>query len=72
MHVPLQMAARIFVRSLRLRGIAEWRQYCKGELREKGTKPEDIPSTPERTYKDQGWASYGDWLGTGRRKRGSG
>jgi hypothetical protein len=29
-----------------------------------GQKPEDIPSNPERAYKNQ-WTSWGDFLGTG-------
>ena len=39
----------------------EWSEYCKT-----GNKPDDIPSTPSRTYKDHGWISLGDWLGTER------
>jgi hypothetical protein len=27
--------------------------------------PADIPSNPNNTYSNQGWAGYGDWLGTG-------
>jgi hypothetical protein len=27
--------------------------------------PKDIPSKPNRTFKDKGWKSLGDWLGTG-------
>ena len=49
------------VRSLKLKSIAEWRKYCKS-----GRKPRDIPSTPDKKYKDQGWISFGNWLGTAR------
>ena len=28
-------------------------------------KPIDIPANPYETYKDKGWKSLGDWLGTG-------
>lgn len=28
--------------------------------------PEDIPSNPNRTYKNQGWISWGHFFGTGR------
>jgi hypothetical protein len=38
----------------------EWRDYCKS-----GQKPEDIPSNPDKTYKQEGWKGFGDWLGTG-------
>ena len=27
--------------------------------------PNDIPVKPDRTYKDNGWKGWGDWLGTG-------
>ena len=30
------------------------------------TSSRHIPATPNRTYADQGWRGYGDWLGTGR------
>ena len=40
---------------------AEWRAYCKS-----GKKPNDIPGDAHETYAKDGWAGYGDWLGTGR------
>ena len=39
----------------------EYRKYCKS-----GKKPEDIPSAPNTVYKNDGWVSFGDWVGTGR------
>jgi len=57
--------ARNFARSLGLKNVSEWHKYCKSELPEKGEKPHDIPATPERTYKNNGWVGMGDWLGTG-------
>jgi superfamily II DNA or RNA helicase len=51
--------ARAFVRSLKLKGNAEWENYAKS-----GHKPLDIPYSPEKTYGDE-WTSWGDWLGTG-------
>jgi hypothetical protein len=53
--------AREFVRSLKLLGEKEWKQYCKS-----GEKPDDIPVVPWNTYKNKGWIGVGDWLGTGR------
>jgi superfamily II DNA or RNA helicase len=53
--------ARAFARGLNLKSGAEWLNYCKS-----GKKPPDIPSNPQRTYTDTGWAGMGDWLGTGR------
>jgi len=57
--------AREFVHSLGLKNHPEWNKYYKGELPEKGTRPKDIPTAPNQTYKDQGWLGWGDWLGTG-------
>ena len=52
--------AREFVRSLQLRNQTEWNEYCKSNK-----KPDDIPSSPDIIYKNDGWISLGDWLGTG-------
>ena len=52
--------ARDFVRSLGLKGDRAWRNYCTS-----GNKPDDIPSAPERIYKNKGYLDLGDWLGTG-------
>ena len=56
--------ARAFARSLGLRNNQEWRLFCKGKLKTKGTLPPDIPSAPARTYDSKGWKGFGDWLGT--------
>jgi superfamily II DNA or RNA helicase len=58
--------ARAFARSLGLKGKKEWRDYIKS-----GKKPEDIPANPNQTYANDGWTGWGDWLGTGRRRRGA-
>jgi len=52
--------AREFVRKLRLSGSIEWKSFSKSNK-----KPLDIPVTPWRVYKNDGWVSLGDWLGTG-------
>jgi hypothetical protein len=50
--------ARDYVRALGLRNWAEWRElYKSGEL------PIDIPTAPNRHYRDAGWLGWGDWLG---------
>src|SRR5262249_13391205 len=59
--------ARAFVQNLGLKSEKQWRAYCRS-----GKKPDDIPAKPSRTYAESGWISMGDWLGTGRRKSGSG
>ena len=30
-------------------------------------KPDDIPASPNNTYKNSGWSGWGDWLGTGNK-----
>lgn len=51
--------AKKFVHALNLESIKEWKWYCKN-----GGKPENIPMDAHRAYKNYGWISYGDWLGT--------
>ena len=58
--------ARVFVHKLKLKSQSEWFAYCKGQMPEKGKLPEDIPRDPFGSYRNKGWVSYGDWLGTGR------
>jgi hypothetical protein len=55
--------ARAFACSLSLRSETEWREYAKS-----GKKPHDIPASPSNAYAGAGWTSWGDWLGTGRRR----
>lgn len=52
--------ARDYVRSLRLRSWPEFLSLCRS-----GNLPPDIPSEPHRAYRNSGWISRGDWLGTG-------
>ena len=58
--------ARKFARALELKTEKEWQKYCKGDIKGRVTKPEDIPADPRHTYTAQGWQGFGDWLGTGR------
>ena len=62
--LPFQKA-RIFARSLKLRGSKDWYMFCAGTLPKKGKRPPDIPSSPRQTYRASGWQGMGDWLGTG-------
>ena len=50
--------ARGFVRRLSLESVTEWREWRKS-----GERPPDIPSDPDRVYKEEGWLSWGDFLG---------
>jgi hypothetical protein len=52
--------SRNFIGALRFKNVAEWLTWAKTDLR-----PNDIPRNPDRTYKDKGWISWGDFLGTG-------
>jgi hypothetical protein len=52
--------ALLQARSLKLKGQNEWTAWCKSSAR-----PNNVPSTPQRTYKHNGWQGYGHWLGTG-------
>lgn len=56
--------AREWVRGLGLKSAAEWRALCQS-----GKVPKDIQTNPNTQYRDQGWVSWGDWLGTGRARR---
>jgi len=58
-YLPFE-EARAFVRKLKLKDTVEWWEYLKSSER-----PLNIPSKPERTYKDKGWVNLGNWLGTG-------
>jgi hypothetical protein len=53
-------SARKYVRLLKLKNTDEWRNYCKSILR-----PLEIPSNPHTIYKNNGWKSLGDWIGSG-------
>jgi hypothetical protein len=51
---------RVLVRGLKLKGVKEWKVWSKS-----GQRPSDIPAHPEKTYRDDGWISFPDWLGYG-------
>ena len=50
--------ARALVRGLGLKSVKGWGAGSKSEQR-----PSDIPAHPEKTYCDDGWVSWPDWLG---------
>lgn len=58
------LEARSFVHQLKLKSQAEWGQYCQNNIPNLEPKPDDIPSEPASVYKNEGWLSVGDWLGT--------
>jgi superfamily II DNA or RNA helicase len=51
--------ARKFVWTLGIKNVKEWNQYSKSNK-----KLDNIPTNPQLNYKNEGWMSYGDWLGT--------
>ena len=51
--------ALLYARSLKLKSHTEWEAWRKSDVR-----PDNVPSTPHRTYKHDGWQGYGHWLGT--------
>ena len=50
--------ARQFARGLNLKSREDWSVYSSS-----GNRPTDIPSSPWRRYKDEGWQGIADWLG---------
>ena len=52
--------ARVAARKLKLGSWKEWSEWSKSGLR-----PPGMPSSPDRTYRGDGWVSYPDWLGNG-------
>jgi len=57
-YLPFKQA-RLYVRSLRLPRKAHWNVWKRSEKR-----PSFIPANPEKFYREQGWVSYDDWLGS--------
>ena len=53
--------AKNFALSLNLNSRKEWSEFVKSEK-----MPIDIPHSPHWIYKNYGWKSYGDFLGTNR------
>ena len=62
--LPFEEALAV-ARSLGLPGKMEWRVWSK-----EGSRPPDVPSAPNDTYKDGGWQGWGHWLGTGNTQLG--
>jgi hypothetical protein len=53
--------AKAFVQTLRIKGHQGWIAYTKS-----GQKPDNIPHAVNAVYKNKGWTSWGDFLGTGK------
>jgi superfamily II DNA or RNA helicase len=57
--------ARTFTRKLKLKNFKQWIAFRQGRMPQLGRLPKDIPANPNRTYADNGWKTWGDWLGSG-------
>lgn len=55
--------ARNFIQKLGLKNQKEWQKYCAGKLAHLPPKPLEIPSNPEKKYKNLGWKNTKQWLG---------
>ncbi len=53
--------AKKVIHNLNLKSSTEWINYCKANK-----TPVNIPKDPRTVYKNNGWISLGEWLGTGR------
>lgn len=56
-------SARQFVRGIGLRTRDEWSEYVKGMRSDLGEFPHDLPTNPQCSYSDSGWAGWCDFLG---------
>jgi hypothetical protein len=54
------LVARAIVRKLKLKSHKEWLAWSKS-----GQRPSNIPTNPDKVYRDDGWISMPDWLGYG-------
>ncbi len=54
--------AKKYAQSLKLKSFKEWQNHTKSN-----DFPKDIPKAPHSTYKNKGWLSWGDFLGSGRK-----
>jgi superfamily II DNA or RNA helicase len=53
--------AKQFIKALNISSQSDWSIYLKS-----GERPKNIPSSPGKYYKDNGWTTWGDWLGSNR------
>lgn len=56
--LPFQQA-RLYMHQLKLQTTSEWLHWKK-----QGKRPNFIPSAPDKTYQQDGWQSWNDWLGS--------
>ncbi len=54
--------SRDFVKKLGLKNFENWIAYCADKLSHLPQKPLEIPSNPQKKYKDIGWQGYAHWM----------
>ena len=57
-HLPFDEALAV-ARPLSLDNTSEWELWCRS-----GSRPANLPSSPDRAYKGGGWQGWPHWLGT--------
>lgn len=57
--------ARKFVRKLGLKRQVDWHDYCAAseKFAHLPAKPLEVPSNPQKKYRNEGWNGYPDWMG---------
>jgi hypothetical protein len=55
-EIAKKIIEKFYIKSKR-----EWDNFCKS-----GKKPDDIPYAVEKVYENNGWISWGEFLGTGK------
>ena len=58
LYLPFE-EAKVYVSGVSLKTLTDFMDWCKS-----GDKPDTIPMNADRTYKDSGWLSWADFLGT--------
>jgi len=58
LYLPFE-EAKVYVSGISLKTLTDFMDWCKS-----GDKPDTIPMNADRTYKDSGWLSWADFLGT--------
>jgi superfamily II DNA or RNA helicase len=59
-YLDYEVAKKI-IKGYNIKSTTDWNKYCKRDI-----LPNNIPKDPRSVYKNNGWISMGDWLGTGR------
>jgi len=61
--LPFEEARKIVRIDVKKYGISGWNKW-QNDYVKNNKIPDNIPRQPHRAYKNKGWVSWGDWLGT--------